>query len=131
MDADCHCLLQIWTTRLVGLCFDMFSFLVIAVHASSTEEAVAHILQECDGKVIFTTRNLLSTVANALWLCPGKTHTVIYYQEQHRVTEDDGWAESATEDMLKYMGKRLIRFKDIPEHEERRKLCAFFRQSLF
>lgn len=73
------------------------------------EDAVAYALKQCDGKIIFTTRNLLSKVAKALKSCPD-THTVVYFQELHRVDGDDGFAKSSHEDLFNNMGKKLESF---------------------
>lgn len=80
------------------------------------EDAVAYALKECDAKIIFTTRNLIRKVAKAAKDCP-ETHTVVYYQEMHRVDNDDGYAKPALEDLFSDMGKKLVSFDDVLEAE--------------
>lgn len=98
---------------------------VITVYATLGEEAVAYALKECDGKIIFTTRNLLKKVAKALEQCPD-THTVVYYQELHVVDGDDGLAKPALKESFDNMGKNLESFESLLECDFERKLLKYF-----
>jgi hypothetical protein len=98
---------------LVDLILQLFDIiLVITVYATLGEDAVAYALKQCDGKIIFTTRNLLKKVAKALESCPD-THTVVYFQELHRPDGDDGFAKPSHEDLFKSMGKKLESFETL------------------
>ncbi|KAI6193899.1 AMP-binding domain-containing protein [Aphelenchoides besseyi] len=85
---------------------------VITVYATLGEDGVAYALKECDAKVIFTTRNLLPKVAKALEACPS-IHTVVYYQEQHRRTDDNGYATESHIETFRKMDKRLESFETL------------------
>jgi len=89
---------------------------VITVYATLGEEAVTYALKECDGKVIFTSRNLLKKVAKALEHCP-ETHTVVYYEELHRIDGDDGHAKPANDDVFTNMGKKLESFESLLDYD--------------
>jgi long-subunit acyl-CoA synthetase (AMP-forming) len=94
--------------------------LVITVYATLGEDAVAYALKECDGKIIFTTRNLLKKVAKAVEACPD-VHTVVYYQELHLVDGDDGLAKPGHEDTFNGMDKKLESFETLLDYDLHRK----------
>lgn len=73
---------------------------------------MVYAIKECDAKLIFTTRNLLDKVSKALPTC-STIETVVYYQEHHRVTSDDGFATDAQKKQFKESGRKLISFKDL------------------
>ncbi|KAI6214736.1 AMP-binding domain-containing protein [Aphelenchoides besseyi] len=73
------------------------------------EDGVAYALKECDAKAIFTTRNLLPKIAKVLE-SSSSTHTVIYYQELHRRTDDDGYATAEHNEIFRKLNKRLESF---------------------
>ncbi|KAI6190895.1 putative CoA ligase 4 [Aphelenchoides bicaudatus] len=90
-------------------CFK-FGLPVVTVYATLGEQAVLHALKECNCKVVFTTRNLLSKVANALESC-SDLHTVVYYRELQRVDGDDGYA---TQELInQFEGKKLESFDEL------------------
>ncbi|KAI6187785.1 AMP-binding domain-containing protein [Aphelenchoides besseyi] len=82
---------------------------VITVYATLGEDGVAYALKECDAKAIFTTRNLLPKIAKVLE-SSSSTHTVIYYQELHRRTDDDGYATAEHNETFRKLNKRLESF---------------------
>jgi long-chain acyl-CoA synthetase len=110
-----------------GLCFYIncmisINFLVITVYATLGDEAVEYALKECDAKMIFTTRNLLQKVAKALKSCP-TIHSIVYYQEHHRKTEDSGYATEAHIDLFNTLGKKLESFDALLDLGEN---CEFY-----
>ncbi|CAD5215880.1 unnamed protein product [Bursaphelenchus okinawaensis] len=85
---------------------------VITVYATLGDEAVAYAMKECDAKVIFTTRNLLSKVAKALPTCPS-IETIIYYQEHYRMIDDTGYATDAQKNQFRDVEKSLYSFEEL------------------
>lgn len=81
------------------------------------DEAVAYAMKECDSKVIFTTRNLLSKLYKALPTCPS-INTIVYYQEHHRKTDDDGYATSAQKNQFNDAGKTIYSFEELLEKDD-------------